>query len=144
MGRFSRHSLQRLGRALGEHGTSMMSALNYLADFSTTRGHGACEKIGDPLRAGMNPLLVRRGGRAIKKMSRSLRRSLGRGGRSQGIVQDYPPKHAVENDHPGRSDKETSQHFFDVAATPPHEEGTPATRNPHVFKKDVRQVCCCP
>src|SRR5262249_54355541 len=27
------------------------------------------------------------------------------------------------NDHPGRSDKEASRHFLNVASTPPHEEG---------------------
>src|SRR5262249_56343001 len=34
------------------------------------------------------------------------------------------------SDHPGRSSKEASRHFLDVAFTPPHEEGN---RRPKIF-----------
>src|SRR5262245_39250259 len=55
-------------------------------------------------------ITARRGGRAIKKVSRSIRSSRGRGG---------APIAGTRNNHPGGVHKEASRFFLGDAATPP-------------------------
>jgi hypothetical protein len=43
---------------------------------------------------------------------------------ADGVVAHKP--HFGVSDHPGRSSKEASRHFLNVASTPPHEEGITA------------------
>jgi NitT/TauT family transport system substrate-binding protein len=69
----------------------------------------------ESVNCGVVPSFVRRGGCATKKY------------REASITAQTGwslTSHAVVSDHPVRSTKEASQHFHDVAATPPHEEGT--------------------
>ena len=69
------------------------------------------------------PLLVRRGGCTINKNAAKPPYSAQTGWSLANHSETW-----LESDHPGRSRKEASQHFLDVAATPPHEEGTTQAR----------------
>jgi len=64
--------------------------------------------------SGEIPLLVRRGGRDIKKMTRSL--LIG----ADGVVTQETTS---TSDHPVCAAAEASRFFLSGAATPPHEEG---------------------
>jgi thiamine monophosphate synthase len=70
-----------------------------------------------PVSVGEIPLLVRRGGCALKKMSRSLRSG------ADGVVAHRKISRLTT---PAAPTKEASRHFLDVASTPPHEEGNRA------------------
>jgi hypothetical protein len=84
------------------------------------------------------PLLARRGGCASKKMLRSHRSG------ADGVVAHKPcfkthSETLFVSDHPVRSIVVASQHFLDVASTPPHEEGN------NLAQKFVKKTkCLCP
>src|SRR5262249_30573545 len=82
----------------------------------------------DLLRTGSNPLLVRRGGRDIKKNIAKpplLERMGAKRKRDSAQHQEWSLTQAVSvSDHPVCGAKEASRHFVTAAATPPHEEGS--------------------
>ena len=78
-------------------------------------------KNGLSLQGKLNPLLVRRGGCALNKNVAELPYSAQTGWSLTNHVPGVHSETWLESDHPGRSKKEASQHFFDLAATPPRE-----------------------
>src|SRR5919108_2697275 len=81
------------------------------------------------------PSLKRRGGCAIKKMSRSNLRSRRRGGQ---IGEIFRPEEFRRTDHPVCGASEASRLFISAAATPPFQGGecvrTETVRHSHVLR----------
>src|SRR5262249_40790142 len=81
----------------------------------------------------VSPLLVRRGGCGIKKISGAAHLRA-----ADGVV--ALKSHSGVSDHPVRSNKEASQHFLHVASTPPHEEGTTVAQEIFSKKQEVTHL----
>src|SRR5262245_16584116 len=97
------------------------------ADYPTSEG---LSKLGTIFKMANSPprITTRRGGRAIKKISRGIRFSRGRGWCSDRWDKEH---------HPGGVHKEASRHFLGDAATPPRGD---ARRGIRSFQKETPQL----
>src|SRR5438105_15085779 len=99
-------------------GASVASRLFICAAATPPHEEGNAHRLNN---AGIFPSLPRRGGRAIKKWSRSEKARTGWSLASD--VSECVLKHLRVSDHPVCGASVASRLFSDAAATPPHEEG---------------------